>query len=484
MSKKLIFKNDANTTLSSALLSTDTVAYISNSSVLPDPTTNGYYYLAIESLSTGAIEYIQVISKVGPALTIIRGLDGSVAQNFAIGDYIGMRVIAAQFYDIISQITSPDNISIDNPGSSYTPDLSKSVTIDLFNIANTLAINNPVGSPQNFTRLLLRLRTTGTAQNLTFGNQYVNSTAYLPSHIPADVSLVVGFTYNSRTSLWECTNSESIGDLLSNIVVDSMGNMSINGTFTCNYLYPNHALGVLFGGTGATTRADAINNLLPSQIGNATNFLTTDGTNASWQQINLAIAAITSGTIDGVNIGSSVAGQIIGTSITATSGFFGSGANLTGTATSLNIGGNAATASLAAVSTLTRSIGNTNPSIATGGLWLTSASGLNISRNSTNYVVLDSGNYTTYVPPLTGSAITGALGYIPPSVSGSGATGTWGINITGNAGTSNSIANSGGWSVTPSGTKLYFAYNGVNKMSLSSAGNLNLIGDVYINTAA
>ena len=99
-------------------------------------------------------------------------------------------------------------------------------------------------------------------------------------------------------------------------------------------------------------------------------------------------------------------------------------------------------------------------------------------------MVLDSGNYTTYVPPLTGSAITGALGYIPPSVSGSGATGTWGINITGNAGTSNSIANSGGWSVTPSGTKLYFAYNGVNKMSLSSAGNLNLIGDVYINTAA
>jgi hypothetical protein len=39
------------------------------------------------------------------------------------------------------------------------------------------------------------------------------------------------------------------------------------------------------------------------------------------------------------------------------------------------------------------------------------------------------------------------------------------------AGAANAIANTGGWAVTPSGTKLYFSYNGVNVASLDSSGN-------------
>lgn len=42
----------------------------------------------------------------------------------------------------------------------------------------------------------------------------------------------------------------------------------------------------------------------------------------------------------------------------------------------------------------------------------------------------------------------------------------------------NAITNSGGWSVTPSGTKLYFNYNGTNVASLDSSGNLICIGNV------
>jgi len=47
-------------------------------------------------------------------------------------------------------------------------------------------------------------------------------------------------------------------------------------------------------------------------------------------------------------------------------------------------------------------------------------------------------------------------------------------NITGNAGTAtnaNAIANTGGWAITPSGTKLYFSYNGTNVASMDSSGN-------------
>ena len=54
--------------------------------------------------------------------------------------------------------------------------------------------------------------------------------------------------------------------------------------------------------------------------------------------------------------------------------------------------------------------------------------------------------------------------------------GTFTGNLTGNASTANSIANSGGWSATPSGTKLYFSYNGTNVASLDSSGNFIILG--------
>ena len=47
-----------------------------------------------------------------------------------------------------------------------------------------------------------------------------------------------------------------------------------------------------------------------------------------------------------------------------------------------------------------------------------------------------------------------------------------------NATNATKITNSGGWSVTPSGTKLYFNYNGANVGSLDSSGNFIVLGDV------
>lgn len=46
--------------------------------------------------------------------------------------------------------------------------------------------------------------------------------------------------------------------------------------------------------------------------------------------------------------------------------------------------------------------------------------------------------------------------------------------ISGTAVTANSIANTGGWAVTPTGTTLYFAYNGINVAKLDSSGNLTV----------
>lgn len=68
-----------------------------------------------------------------------------------------------------------------------------------------------------------------------------------------------------------------------------------------------------------------------------------------------------------------------------------------------------------------------------------------------------------------------------PSNDGTGATGTWNIGISGNAATATQatrIQNAGGWNITPTGTTLFFNYNGTNVAKLDSSGNLTVIGNV------
>lgn len=68
-----------------------------------------------------------------------------------------------------------------------------------------------------------------------------------------------------------------------------------------------------------------------------------------------------------------------------------------------------------------------------------------------------------------------------PSNDGTGATGTWNISISGNAPTATQatrIQNTGGWNITPTGTTLFFNYNGTNVAKLDSSGNLTVIGNV------
>ena len=64
-------------------------------------------------------------------------------------------------------------------------------------------------------------------------------------------------------------------------------------------------LAVADGGTGASTAAGALNNLLPTQTGNANKYLQTDGTNATWDAVTLSTADIT-GTLPVANGGTGV----------------------------------------------------------------------------------------------------------------------------------------------------------------------------------
>jgi hypothetical protein len=64
-------------------------------------------------------------------------------------------------------------------------------------------------------------------------------------------------------------------------------------------------LAVADGGTGASTAAAALNNLLPSQTGNSSKYLQTDGTNATWDAISINTGDIT-GTLPVANGGTGV----------------------------------------------------------------------------------------------------------------------------------------------------------------------------------
>jgi len=64
-------------------------------------------------------------------------------------------------------------------------------------------------------------------------------------------------------------------------------------------------LAVADGGTGASTAAGALNNLLPSQTSAANKYLQSDGTNASWDAVSLSTADIT-GTLAVANGGTGV----------------------------------------------------------------------------------------------------------------------------------------------------------------------------------
>ena len=95
--------------------------------------------------------------------------------------------------------------------------------------------------------------------------------------------------------------------------------------------------------------------------------------------------------------------------------------------------------------------------VANGGTGVTTStgSGANVLSNS-----------PTLVTPILGTPSSGNL-----------------ANCTGTASglASGSIANAGGWNITPSGTTLYFNYNGTNVGKLTSAGVFTVIGDIVAN---
>jgi hypothetical protein len=159
---------------------------------------------------------------------------------------------------------------------------------------------------------------------------------------------------------------------------------------------------------------------------------------------------ITGGTLNGVTIGGSTAGAVTGTAITANTQFSGAGTGLTGTATSLSIGGNAATATFAtsAGSATTATTATNLAGGATGSVPYQSAAATTAMLGiGTNGQVLTVSSGLPSWQTLSSSAVTtfsaGTTGF-SPSTATSGAITLSGTLATTNGGTGLTAFTSGG----------------------------------------
>jgi hypothetical protein len=196
--------------------------------------------------------------------------------------------------------------------------------------------------------------------------------------------------------------ANGVGYLNASKVVTTGSALTFDGTVLATpTLNLTNALGIAYGGTGATTANAALNALLPAQTGNATKYLQTDGTNTTWDAISISTADIT-GTLPLANGGTgatTAAGALTSLGAYAASNPSGYTTNL-GTVTS--VGGTGTVNGL----TLTGTVSTTGNLTLGGTLDLSaySAAGAFSTLSASGAVTL-SGGTANGVPYLNGSKV-------------------------------------------------------------------------------
>lgn len=96
MANKLLFVNNASSTLLANVGPTDTAMVLpnGNGAKFPNPSAGQSFYLTVEDTS-GNLEIVEATSRTNDVLTVIRGRDGTVARAFTAGTFIEARVTAA-----------------------------------------------------------------------------------------------------------------------------------------------------------------------------------------------------------------------------------------------------------------------------------------------------------------------------------------------------------------------------------------------------
>ena len=321
----------------------------------------------------------------------------------------------------------------------------------------------------NTTTTTLNLGGAATAVNLgaATGTATVNNTTLAAKAITASTTLAVTGT---STLTGAVTATAGVTGPITSSSVSITGG-SITGITD---------LAVADGGTGASTAAGALNNLLPSQTSNANKYLQTDGTNATWDAVSLSTADIT-GTLGVANGGTGVTSStgtgnvVLSNSPTLVTPALGTpsalvGTNITGTASGLTAGNVTTNANLTGAVT---SVGNatslgsfTSAQLATA-LTDETGSGANVFATSPTLV-------TPTLGVATATSLQGIIGNVTPAA-GAFTTVDASGSVTLSGGTANGVTYLNGSKVLTSGSALQF--DGTNLgIGVSPASILHLKG--------
>ena len=202
------------------------------------------------------------------------GLVDSVFDAAGTGTSVGLNVGVGKTLAVAGTLTATGTTSLTSPA----------VTTSLTTPSTTFALVNTTATTVN-------LAGAATALNLgaATGTATVNNTTLAAKAITASTTLAVTGT-STLTGAVTATAGVT-GPITSSSATITGG--SITGITD---------LAVADGGTGASTAAAALNNLLPSQTSAASKYLQSDGTNASWDAVSLSTADIT-GTLGVANGG-------------------------------------------------------------------------------------------------------------------------------------------------------------------------------------
>jgi hypothetical protein len=400
-----------------------------------------------------------------------------------------------------------------NLGTLIEDGISGYVAVSVTSANQALSANN--GTADQARNATIHLTTTTTA----------NFAVYAP---PAEKQYVI---YNASSYTATVYNSTVLGNTTAagaGVAVPAGKTVTMWSDGTNFYFQNNHLssltlstdLAVADGGTGASDAATARTNLglgtiatqaassvsiTGGSITNITDLAVADGgtgaSDAATARTNLGLGTISTQASSSVSI---TGGSITGiTDLAVADG--GTGASDAATARTnlgLVIGTNvqAYDADLTALGGLAKTdgnfiVGNGTTWVAESGSTARTSLGLGtIATQASSSVSITGGSISGITDLAIADGGTGAssasdartnlglaIGSDVPSPTGTGASGTWAISVSGNAATAsaaNNITNSGGWSVTPSGTTLFFSYNGTNVGKMDSSGNLTVVGNV------
>jgi len=382
----ILYKNNAVSALASSItnVATSMTVTAGQGALFPAITGSDYFYVTIISFSNpSSFEIVKVTARATDTFTIVRAQDGTTAAAWSANDRVELRITAAMFSEALAERQPLD--------ADLTAIAALTPTLDNFIVGNgsTWILETPAQ-----TRTSLGGTTVG--QNL-FTLTNPSAISFLRVNADNTVSALDAATF--RTAIGAGTSSTT-GTVTSVSGTGTVSGLTLSGTVTSS---------------GSLTLGGAITGFLPTSGGTLTGALS--GT-----------AGTFSGEVKWGSTGPHNSGNPRSLAIGWSGGNYGAaGYGVTYTATSgvHNYAINDIVSLWEAYDGITvrAAAGGT---VGTAITWTTvldarrSLSALTFKGNT----VLDSANYNSYSPTLTGT----------------GASGTWSIAVTGNAGTATTLA--------------------------------------------